>query len=122
MFVMGYSTDHVYSYDVSTAYDLGSASYNQKFDVSGQDNQPTGMTFNGDGTKMFVTGRFTDYLYSYNMSTAYNLGGVSYNQKLDVSGEDSDPRGMPFNGDGTKMFVVGNSNDTVYRYSSTAQE
>jgi hypothetical protein len=65
MFVVGNGDDSVYSYDMSTAYDLGSASYNQSFAVSGQDGDPTDVTFNGDGSQMFVIGYDTDAVYRY---------------------------------------------------------
>ncbi|PSO44031.1 MAG: hypothetical protein BRC23_02255, partial [Parcubacteria group bacterium SW_4_49_11] len=113
MFVAGDDTNNVYSYNVSTAYDIGSASYNQSYDVSGQDSKPTGVAFKGDGTKMFVMGRSTENAYSYNLSTAYDLSSASYNQSYDVSGQDSKPAGVAFNGDGTKMFAVGTENDNV---------
>ncbi|PSO44665.1 MAG: hypothetical protein BRC23_00560, partial [Parcubacteria group bacterium SW_4_49_11] len=122
MFVVGYSTDHVYSYDLSTAYDLGSASYNQSFDVSGEDNEPRDVKFNGDGSKMFVAGEDSDDMYSYNLSTAYDISSASYNQSFDVSGQEANPSGMIFKGDGTKMFVVGFTTDTVYRYSTTEEK
>ncbi|PSO44506.1 MAG: hypothetical protein BRC23_00935, partial [Parcubacteria group bacterium SW_4_49_11] len=123
MFVTGTDNDNVYSYNLSTAYDLSSATYNQSLDVSGQDAYPTGMTFNGDGTKMFVVGQKTDSVYSYNLSTAYDLSTASYNQSFDVSGLDDLPRGVTFNGDGTKMFVSGESNENIYSYNlSTAYD
>jgi len=123
MFVAGDDTNNVYSYNVSTAYDLSSASYNQSYDVSGQDSKPTGVAFKGDGTKMFVMGRSTENAYSYNLSTAYDLSSASYNQVYNVSGQDSKPAGVTFNGDGTKMFVVGTENDNVYSYNlSTAYD
>jgi len=117
MFVMGHNSDNVYSYNLSTAYDVSSASYNQKFDVSGEETYSYGLTFNGDGTKMFVTGTENDNVYSYNMSTAYDLGSASYNQSFDISGEDGVPTGVTFNGDGSKMFVTGNNGDNVYSYN-----
>jgi len=119
MFMAGASANNVYSYKLSTAYDIGSASYNQNFDVSGEASGLRGVTFNGDGSKMFVVGEDTDSVYSYNLSAAYDLGSASYNQSFDVSGEDGTPLGVTFNGDGTKMFVVGSSTDKVYRYSTT---
>jgi len=122
MFVVGFQNDSVYSYDVSTTYDISSANYNQTFDVSGQEGSPTGVTFNEDGTKMFVVGQNTGSVYSYNVSTAYDLGSASYTQSFDVSGQDAYPRGMTFNGDGTKMFVVGHNTDTVYQYSTTEEK
>ncbi|PSO47370.1 MAG: hypothetical protein BRC24_00135 [Parcubacteria group bacterium SW_4_46_8] len=123
MFVMGYGNENVYSYNLSTAYDVSSASYNQKFDVSGEETYPQGLTLNGDGTKMFVTGTENDNVYSYNLSTAYDLGSASYNQSFDISGEESKPKSVAFNGDGTKMFVTGRKTDSVYSYNlSTAYD
>jgi len=122
MFVSGKSNANVYSYNLSTAYDLGSASYNQSFDVSGQDNQLQNVKFNGDGTKMFVSGKSNANIYSYNLSTAYDLGSVNYSQSFDVSGEDTWPTGLTFNGDGSKMFMIGQNTDTMYRYSTTEEK
>ncbi|PSO44170.1 MAG: hypothetical protein BRC23_01750 [Parcubacteria group bacterium SW_4_49_11] len=123
MFVVGYGNDMVYSYDMSTAYDLASASYNQSFDMSDQDGALTGVTFNGDGTKMFTIGYNDDNVYSYNVSTAYDLSTASYNQSFDVSGQDGGGRAVEFNGDGTKMYVSGQSNENIYSYNlSTAYD
>ncbi|PSO44401.1 MAG: hypothetical protein BRC23_01170 [Parcubacteria group bacterium SW_4_49_11] len=122
MFVVGHNTNSVYSYNLSAAYDMSTASYNQSFDVSGQDSQLQNVAFNGDGTKMFVAGDDTDSVYSYNLSTAYDLGSVNYNQSFDVSGEDTWPTGLTFNGDGSKMFVIGQNTDTMYRYSTTEEK
>ncbi|PSO46555.1 MAG: hypothetical protein BRC24_01360 [Parcubacteria group bacterium SW_4_46_8] len=55
-------------------YSLSNASYDtQSYDVSGEDGVPTDVTFNGDGTKMFVVGYNSAHMYSYNLSTAYDL-------------------------------------------------
>jgi len=121
IFVTGTENDTLYDYDLSTAYDFGTVTYNQSLDVSGQDTEPAGMRFNRDGTKMFVVGGGNDNVYSYDLSTAYDIGSASYNQSFDVSGEDIDPEGATFNGDGTKMFVVGSDSGVIYRYS-TAEE
>jgi len=123
MFMVGRYNENLYSYDLSTAYDISSASYTQSFDMSGQDGGPVGVAFSGDGSKMFMVGEGNDNVYSYNLSTAYDISTASYNQNIDVSGEDSAPRGVTFNDDGTKMFVVGRSKDNVYSYNlSTAYD
>ena len=41
---------------LTTAFDVSTASFNQLFSVAAQDGTPSGMTFNDDGTKMYVTG------------------------------------------------------------------
>ncbi|PSO46383.1 MAG: hypothetical protein BRC24_02270 [Parcubacteria group bacterium SW_4_46_8] len=121
MFVVGNISDSVYSYDLSTAYDISTANYNQNFDMSGQDGTPGGVTFNGEGTKMFMVGKDNNNVYSYNVSTAYDLGSANYNQSFDVSGQENGARGMTFNDDGSKMFVLGDNTDTAYRYSTTEE-
>ncbi|PSO46653.1 MAG: hypothetical protein BRC24_00860 [Parcubacteria group bacterium SW_4_46_8] len=122
LFMVGSENDNVYTYNLSTAYDLGSTSYNQNFDISGQESDPTSVRFGESGTKMFVVGKDTDSVYSYDLSTAYDISSASYNQSFEVSGEDDQPTGLQFNGDGSKMFVVGRSTDTVYQYSSTEEK
>jgi len=123
MFIIGNFDEKVYSYDLSTAYDLSSASYNQSFAISGEDGEPRGVVFNGDGTKMFIMGGYTESVYSYDLSTAYDLSSASYNQSFDVSGEDSESTDVTFNGNGTKMFIMGEANDSVNSYDvSTAYD
>ena len=122
MFVIGKGSNDVNSYNLSTAYDLSTASYNQSFDSSGQSNNPWDVTFNGDGTKMFVMGQNTYYVYSYDLSTAYDISSARYNHKFDVSGENTDPVDLTFNGDGSKLFVGRRHGETVYRYSTTEEK
>ena len=44
----------------------------------------------------------------------------SYESKsLSVASQDGIPNGMAFNNDGTKLYISGNSNDTIYQYALT---
>ena len=56
MFVVGVRGDDVNEYTLSTAFDVSTASFVDSFDISSQDDSPTGLAFNNDGTKMFVAG------------------------------------------------------------------
>jgi hypothetical protein len=119
MFVLASTTDTVYEYDLSTAWDVSTASYNSvSFSVTTQESFPTSLVFNNTGTKFFVGGN-TDAFYEYNLSTAWDLSTASYSgNNLSVVSQESNPRGLRFNDDGTKGFVVGFTNDTVYQYST----
>ena len=64
MFVVGVSGDDVNQYDLSTAWDVSTATYNDSFDVSSQEIFPTGVAFNDMGTRMFVVGSDSDMLYN----------------------------------------------------------
>jgi len=52
----------------------------------------------------------------------FDIDGASYDSvSFSVASEDTAPTGIIFNNDGTKMYMVGGFNDSVYQYSlSTA--
>ena len=115
MFIAGLTNDSVYRYDLSTAWDITTASYVSTKDVSAQDS-PNSVAFSGGGTKMFVAGATNDSVYRYDLSTAWDITTASYVSTKDVSAQDTTPIGLAFSGDGTKMFMVGITNGSLYRY------
>lgn len=121
-YIIGGSGDDVNEYNLSTAWDISTASYNQNFSVSSQTSAPRDVVFKPDGTKMYVLDAPTDDVFQYSLSTAWDVSTASYDSKsLDLSTEDSGAFGMSFNPDGTKMWFSGFSSDSVYQYGlSTA--
>ena len=121
MYIVGSTGDDVNEYDLSTAYDVSTASYNQNFSVSAQETAPQGIEFKPDGTKMYVVGTVGDDINEYNLSTAWDVSTASYNQNFSVSAQETSPIAVRFKPDGTKMFVTGYTGDDVNEYSlSTA--
>ena len=118
MYMVGSLGDDVHEYNLSTAWDISTASYLQSFDVSGQDTAPQGVSFKPDGTKMYVLGNSGDDVNEYNLSTAWDISTASYVQNFSVATEDTSPLGIFFKPDGTKMYVVGSSGDAVFQYST----
>ena len=77
-----------------------------------------GFRLSTDGTKMFVTSSETDSVYQYSLSTAYDVSTASYDSvSFLVASQEINPTGLAFNNDGTKMFIVGFSSNTVYEYT-----
>jgi len=123
LFLVGDTANSIFQYSLSTGFDLSTISYDSvSFSVSGQDASPSGLLFNNDGIKMYVVGFGGDAVYQYSLSTAFDLSTASYDSvSFSVSGQDTLPLGMVFNNDGSKLFIVGGTNDSVYQYSlSTA--
>ena len=98
------------------AWDIANASYASAKSVSAQDTNPLDVTFSGDGTIMFVIGNAGDSVYRYDLGTAWDIASASYVSTKSVSAQDTNLFGVTFSGDGAKMFVVGHTNDSVYRY------
>jgi hypothetical protein len=116
-------TETVYQYSLSTAYDLTTVSYtSNNVDVSSVESFPRALFFKSDGTKMYVFGSDGDGVFQYSLSTAWDVSTASYDSvSLVGTSQDSDPIGGTFSSDGTKVYLVGNTNDSVYQYSlSTA--
>ncbi len=119
MYIVGNTNDTVYQYTLSTPWNVGTATYdNVSKSVSSQDSSPYGVAFNSDGSKMYIVGNTNKTVYQYTLSTPWNVGTATYDMvSKDVSSQDSAPRGVAFNSDGSKMYIVGNTNDTVYQYT-----
>ena len=116
MYVIGSANDSVYEYDLTTAWNISTADYSQTLDVSAQDTDPRGLAFNSAGTKMYVAGSSNDSVYEYDLTTAGDISTAGYSQTLDISAQDTSPEGVAFNSTGTKMYVIGNENNSVYEY------
>jgi len=118
MYILGSSNDTVFEYDLTTAFDITTASYQRSKSVTTEDIYPTGMAFNSDGTKMYILGNVNDSVFQYSLSTAYDVSTASYDSvSFSVTSQDTQPYGLAFNTDGTKMFVGGNTGDDVNEYS-----
>lgn len=107
MFVVGKTGDSVYEYTLSTGFDVSTSSYSQSFSVSAQELNPTDITFNTNGTKMFVVGLSGDAVNEYTLSTGFDVSTASYSQSFSVASQETQPTGLAFNTDGTKMFIAG---------------
>jgi sugar lactone lactonase YvrE len=119
MYILGYGNNTVFQYSLSSAFDLSSASYDSvSFSVASQETQPQGIAFNSDGTKMYIVGFINDTVFQYSLSSSFDLSSASYDSvSFSVAGQDISPSGLCFNSDGSEMYVVGTTSDTIYQYS-----
>ncbi len=96
-------------------FDIIPATYEKSFDVSAQDTVLRGMTFNNDGTKMYIIGDANDDVHQYSLSTPFDVGTAVYEKSFYVSAQTGSPCGITFNNDGTSMYITGGGK--VYQYS-----
>ena len=116
MYIVGPSTDAVYQYTLSTAWNVSSATYLQSFSIAGQELTSRGVFFTGDGSQMFVIGTASG-ISVYNLSTPWNISTAAYVGGFSTSGQDAAAQGMYIKPDGTKMYIMGNTADVVYQYT-----
>ena len=87
------------------AYDISTATFVHNFSVVANFTHVEGISFNNDGTKMFIIGigGTPKEVNEYSLSTAFNISTASYVQNFSVASEEPYPRDLTFNNDGTKM-------------------
>ena len=102
------------TFDASTAVFVDATS------IQSKDDDPRGMTFSNDGTKMFVVGNQNNAIIEYTLSPAFDISTAVFADTFSVSSEEDVPTGMAFSNNGTKMFVVGYLGNTTEYALSTA--
>lgn len=121
MYIIGFSGDEVNEYNLSTEWNISTASYVQNFSVSTEEIVPQGLFFKNDGTKMYIIGPDGDDVNEYSLSTGWDISTASYSQNFSVSTQETAPTGLFFKPDGTKMYITGSQGNDVNEYSlSTA--
>jgi len=122
MFVVGFESKAVNEYACGTGFDVSTCAYSgdvERFDVSEQEGNPRGLAFNTDGTKMFVMGIIGRDVNEYACGTGFDVSTCGFTVRFLVSAQHTFTNDLAFNTDGTKMFVVGFTNDAVTEYACT---
>ena len=83
-----------------------------------QNSNPEAITFNNDGTRMFV---IDDSLMveTYTLTTGFDISTRSFSVALafDLAPTNPSPRGIVFNSDGTKMIISNAAIDIIENYN-----
>ena len=115
MYVLGTANDTVYEYELSVPWLASSATYSTRSkSVASEENTPTGMRFREDGKELFVTGQQYNKVWSYILSTAWDISTATLNNSADLT--TTNPTGMYMRHDGTRLFVADDTGNYVQQY------
>ncbi len=119
LYVLNYTDDEINEYALSTPYDISTKSFTQiALSVAAEEGTPADITFNNDGTKLYLLGQASDDINEYALSTPYDISTASFTQiALSVAAQETTPTGMTFNDDGTTLYVIGYIGDDVNEYA-----
>jgi len=117
MFVAGSATSRIVEFDLVIPFDVLSASalLSQEFVVS-QDISVRDLVFNDTGSKMFVIGISNDRIYQYTLTTPFDIGTASFSTQSDILFDDNSGQGIAWNNDGSKLYIMGRQNNTIFEY------
>lgn len=118
MFLVGIAGDTLWRYNLSTPYDISTASASSSYAFGTTVVDPGGFSISPDGTKLLVLSTSTDIIHSYSMSTPWALSSVTYDSKtFSVTTQEATPAGIYVKPDGTKFWAIGTTADTVFEYT-----
>ncbi len=117
LYITGQFNDIVRQYTLSTPWDLSTAGLTYNFYAGSEGNSPSLISFNDDGTKFYIFNNSTFRLFQYSAGSAWSISGASYDSVNKAFAASEAQRGMAFNDDGTKLFLVYQSGDEVVEYS-----
>jgi sugar lactone lactonase YvrE len=113
------ASNNIFEYNLSTAWDVSTASYSTSYQVVSS-NDPSSIWFNPDGSGLYLMDdSSTDYVRKYDLSSAWDLSSLTNNgDQIFTDGDSlSNCRGIAFNSDGTYMYI-GTTSKTV-RYTTS---
>ena len=118
MFVVGMSQNKIFEFDLSTAFDISTATKNSnEYLHLSEQIDAKDIKFNSDGTKLFLAGTDDQEINEYNLSTAYNVS-TSVHQNTYFNGDGLEFIAIAFDTNGTKLFIYdGTGTDSIKQYS-----
>jgi hypothetical protein len=120
MYLLGDTNNTIFQYTLSTAWDITTATYASKsFNMTSQDTSPFSLEFKYDGTRMWVLGNNTKYIYQFDLSTAWDVSTASYNNVSFLTtsaGLVSAPKGIVVKSDGSELYMIDSDYDRIRIY------
>ena len=122
MYVVGDSNESLHQYTLSTAWNVSTATFLQTLSLATEDVFPQDISFTNDGARMFVLGGAGYDVNVYDLTTPWDISTASSVGTFSIAAQETTPTGLYIKPDGTKMYVVGTANDTVFQYTVPSVE
>jgi len=119
MYVSDRTTDRIYQYSLSTAYDAMSFSYDSKFRyVGGNTGLDNGFVMSSDGSKLWITDNFTEEVDYYTLSTNFDISTATYvTTSTVVAAQDTTGRSCAVSSDGNTLWVSGGADNQIMEFA-----
>lgn len=120
LYVAEYTNDAIFEYELSTAFDISTASYVTSFGTASDFQQLGDIYINPNDDRLYVPDVAADVVREIVMSTPSDLSTASISSAtFDYSSVTTGSGlGVHFKPDGTKMYFLDFSNDIIYQFTS----
>ncbi|MEL7006701.1 MAG: hypothetical protein AAFN93_28840, partial [Bacteroidota bacterium] len=123
LFILGDADDSIIEYELSSPFDLSTASYSgilQELLIRDQESLPTAFTFDNEGLHLYLIGNSRKSIIEYDLSFPFDVSSASYlgiQKELPISDFIRNPTGIEFNFDGSKLFVLDELSDEIVEFN-----
>jgi len=120
LFITGSNGDFIDRYELSTPYDVTTAGTKTVSPNVG-DTSPQDLVIVDSGTKAYILGTQNDVIRHFTLGAGdadpYDITSFSLANAVDITSTDNSPTGFDIKADGTKVWVVGTQNDSIYQFT-----
>jgi len=126
-YIAGINSNRVWQYEMSTPFDLSTASFTSgdNFSFASELTTPRNVQFNSDGTTMYLSqgGSGENFEYQYELSTAWDVKSAAYTgNSLDVGSEVNLMFSSFLSASGNNYYVANFPDPIIYQYSLSVAE
>lgn len=117
IYFIGATNDRIFQYPLNTPWQLSTigTQLGQMIVVT-QESSPTGISFNQDGSKCYITGTTSDKIHEYILNTPWMITTGTYTgRNFYIGSKETSPHGLKFVTP-DHMYVVGTSQDRIFEY------
>jgi len=112
-FITGTQADRIYQYDCSSAWDISTGVQNGSvYTPDYWGNDPRGIAFNEDGSRVLVTDTQQDYISELVLSTPWDVSSTVTRGNR-VYARDASPLGVNYGNDYKRVYVIGDQSNRV---------
>lgn len=115
----GTPTDAVFQYDLTTAWDITTATVDTSFDVSSETTIPFDLAFNPSGLAFYIVDLFLDRILRYDLSVAWDVSTAVFNTTTFTPVSTAGPLSLCFRADGAIMYVGSDVDLAIQEYVLT---
>ncbi len=117
MLMLGSSGDNIYEFNLSTPFEVDTATYVDSFSISTQEAQGLDIDVSDDGLSVFVLGTGNDAISQYLLSAPFDISTAIHYVSFSVATQVGDPRSFDVTQNGARILVAGVQGSTqVFRY------
>ena len=120
MYMLGTTSDAIYQYTLSVAWDVSTATYASKsFSVATQEATGGQLCLSADGTKFWMVGAVGDDISEYTIGTAWDITTSVFVNNFYIGFQETNALGLFVDSSASnRVYILGSNNDTVYQYNT----